>query len=111
MFNRDISVISNQCEGVVHGGNVIIKNNKDNCGDLLSFAEPSSVVFDHTKNCSYCRCGAFERNFGTGEGGRGQEYEKLIFTGSNVQGVAWFWGGGGGEDVKACWSLKDPLKK
>ena len=71
-----VVVISNQCGGVVHGGNVIIKNNKDNCGDLLSFAEPSSVVFDHTKNCSYCRCGAFERNFGTGEGGRGQEYEK-----------------------------------
>ena len=54
---------------------MIIKNNKDNCGDLLSFAEPSSVAFDHTKNCSYCRCGAFERNFGTGEGGRGQEYK------------------------------------
>ena len=85
-----VVVISNQCVGVVHGGNVTIKNNKDNCGDLLSFAEPSSVVFDHTKNCSYCRCGVFERNFGTGEGGRGQEYEKLIFTGSNVQRVAWF---------------------
>lgn len=49
-----VVVISNQCEGVVHGGNVIIKNNKDNCGDLLSFAEPSSVAFDHTKNCAYC---------------------------------------------------------
>ena len=48
-----VVVISNQCGGVVHGGNVIIKNNKDNCGDL-SFAEPSSVAFDHTKNCAYC---------------------------------------------------------